>query len=165
MPVGALQAAEAIGQHGFGKQTPHGATDQRTIDAFSKILFRRNTEAVGNDVDVGGRIAHLDSSESLLGGLPIAKVVDLRKTFDALIASHAVEKVVPDRSRATFDRHLRCKLGTDWRMLPPGCGSMATCPIAQSSGDQGLDEKLSQRRPARVGGIAIKLTPLPIGQQ
>src|SRR5262245_25679891 len=103
MPVDALQAAEAIGQHGFGKQTPHGTTDQRTIDTLSKILFWRNPEAVGNDIDVGGRIAHLDTTESLLGGLPVAEIVDLRKAFDALIASHAVKKVVSDRPRAAFD--------------------------------------------------------------
>src|SRR6185295_2389269 len=90
VPVGALQAAEAICQYSLWKQTPHGATDQRTIDAFNKVLFGRNAEAVGDDIDVGGRIAHLDTGEGLLGRLPVAKVVNLRKTFDALIAPHAI---------------------------------------------------------------------------
>ena len=100
MPVGALQAAQAVGQHSLGKQAPHRATDQRTIDAFGKILFGRNAEAVGDDVDIGGRVAHLDAGDGLLGRLPVAGIIDLRKTFDALVRPHAIEKIVSDFSRA-----------------------------------------------------------------
>ena len=38
-------------------------------------------------------------------------------------------------------------------------------PIVQPPRHQRLDEKLSQRRPARIRRVAIKLAPLPVGQQ
>ena len=100
VPVRRLQAAQAIGQHHVRQQAPHGAANQRAVDAFGEILLGRNAEAIGNHVDVGGRIAHFDAADRLLRRVPVADIIDLRQPGDAFVLPRAITKVVFRFSRA-----------------------------------------------------------------
>src|SRR5262245_38919748 len=94
VPIGGLQPVEAIGQHDFWEQSPHGAADQRAICAFGQILLRRNAETVREYVEVDGRVAHFNAGNGLFGGTPVATVIDLEEPPDAFVPPHAIVKIV-----------------------------------------------------------------------
>ena len=117
-----------------------------------KVLLRRNAEAVGNHIYVGGRVAHLDTGHRLLRRMPVANIVDLGKAFHAFVLPHAIEKIVPSFLGAIINGHCGGKVGTDRRVILPGCNPVwaaaAIGPIAQLLGHQRLDKEFSQCHPA-----------------
>src|SRR5262249_56888782 len=94
-------------------------SDQRTIDALGKVLFGRNAEAVGNDVHVGGRIAHFNAGNSFLRRMPVTHIIDLGESFSALVRPHAIKEGMARVFRPSIDGHRDAEFGADRSMILP----------------------------------------------
>ena len=108
-------------------------------------MLGRDAEAVGEDIDIGGRVARFHAVQGLVRCLPIAKIVDQGQGARPLAPSRTIEKIVTDLARATIDSHGAGVFGADRRMLYPWFGSpvaSAMRPIRLFSGANGSTNSL-----------------------
>ena len=147
-----------------GSQSPHCAADQGAICAFSQILFRRNTEAIGDNVQIrrSGRALQLRSG-------PFRRHASRphnrpEKSPDPLIPPHAIEKIVSISFGARFDPVAAANSGWigEWR-CQARCDSHAAGVRSNRpsrAGTNRFEYQALDCRPARVGRVSIVMMPL-----
>src|SRR5581483_7606027 len=168
MPVCGLEAPQPVGQDSVGKHSPHRAANKRAVNILDEKLLGWNPEAVGNNIDVCGRIADLDPGNGLFRGLPISKVVDLRQPSFAFVAAGTVEKIMTKFLRPSPDPHRIGKIVPNGRVVLPcvvSQSSAAVDPVPDRQRDQRLKQEFFECSPSRIRTAAVVKPPLTAGEQ